>query len=46
MSAYAVKHIEENRGPLASIMKDVKKQPYSLTSKEPEAKDAARGNFV
>lgn len=45
MPAYAVKHLAYKRGPLAGIMKRVKTQPYSLTSKEPEASNAI-GNFV
>jgi len=46
MTAYAVKHIAEDRGPIASIMKNVKKQPYSYTSKPEKAEGAARGRFV
>ena len=45
MTAYAVKHLAYQRGPLAEIMKDVKAQPYSFTSKEPEASDAI-GHYV
>lgn len=45
MPAYAVKHLAYERGPLSRIMKQVKAQPYSLTSKEPEASDAV-GNYV
>jgi hypothetical protein len=44
--AYAVKHIVSEHGPLSKIMKDVKRTPYSFTSKEPEASDAAGGRFV
>jgi hypothetical protein len=44
--AYAVKHLVDERGPLSKIMKRVKQTPYSLTSKEPEATDAAAGSFV
>lgn len=45
MPAYVVKHLAYERGPLAGIMKKVKAQPYSLTSKEPEASKAI-GNFI
>jgi hypothetical protein len=44
--AYAVKHLVDEWGPRSSTMKKVKKTPYSFTSKEPEATDAASGNFV
>ena len=43
MPAYAVKHIVADHGPLARIMKEVRKTPYSYTSKGPEASDAAKG---
>ena len=43
MESFAVKHIVEEQGPLVSILKTVRKQPYSLTSKEHEARLAARG---
>lgn len=43
MSAFAVKHIVEEQGPLFSIMEAVRRQPYSLTSKEREAKLSAMG---
>lgn len=46
MSAFAVKHIVEDYGPLATILKDVKRSPYSYTSNEPEASLAALGNDV
>lgn len=46
MPAYAVKHIVSDHGPLSDIMKDVRKTPYSYTSKEPEATHAARGGDV
>lgn len=45
-AAYVVKHLVAEHGPLSDIMKDVKKTPYSYTSKEPEASDAARGADV
>jgi hypothetical protein len=44
--AYAVKHLVSEHGPLARIMKDVKKTPYSFTSREPEASDAATGRYI
>ena len=45
MVAFAVKHIVGNRGQgsLVSILKGVRIQPYSLTSKSREAKLAALG---
>jgi hypothetical protein len=46
MTAFAVKHIEEERGPLASIMKKVKKQPYVFTSKKAQAIDASMGGWI
>lgn len=46
MAAYAVKHIAEDHGPLTSIIKVVRKAPYSYTSKEPEASKAAFGNDI
>ena len=46
MAAYAVKHIVEEHGPLAKIMKVVRKAPYSYTSKEPEASQAAYGGDI
>lgn len=46
MPAYAVKHIVADHGLLSKIMKEVKKTPYSYTSKEPEATDASRGADV
>lgn len=46
MTAYAVKHISDDRGPITSIMKNVKKQPYSYTSKPEKAEGAAKGRFV
>lgn len=46
MPAYAVKHLAQDRGPLSKLMKRVKETPYSFTSKEPEATDAAGGSFI
>ena len=46
MPAFAVKHILAEQGPLSAVMKDVRRVPYSFTSREREAKDAARGHFV
>ncbi|OYW35721.1 MAG: hypothetical protein B7Z35_14550 [Hydrogenophilales bacterium 12-61-10] len=45
MPAFAVKHLAYERGPLIKIMKRVKAQPYSFTSKEPEASNAI-GHYV
>lgn len=46
MSAYAVKHLAHDHGPLATTMKDVRRAPFSFTSHEPEASEAAQGNDV
>ena len=46
MPAYAVKHVVADLGPLSRQMKDIRRTPYSLTSKEPEASDAARGGYI
>ncbi|MBS0345928.1 MAG: hypothetical protein JSR69_05645 [Proteobacteria bacterium] len=46
MPAFAVKHIEKNQGPLSSIMSEIKKTPYSYTSKYREASIASKGNFI
>lgn len=46
MASFAVKHIVKEQGPLISILKAVRKQPYSLTSKEHEARLAAQGRNV
>lgn len=45
LKAYAVKHIVKDRGPLARIMKAIRKTPSSYTSKEPEAWEAI-GNDI
>jgi hypothetical protein len=41
-----VKHIAAEHGPLAPMMKRVRTAPYSYTSNEPEASQAALGNFI
>jgi hypothetical protein len=41
VSAYAVKHMAQEHGPLATTMKDVRRAPFSFTSNEPEASEAA-----
>lgn len=46
MSAYIVKHMAHDHGPLASTMKDVRRAPFSFTSNEPEASEAALGNDI
>jgi hypothetical protein len=46
MPAYAVKYIALDQGPLAATMKDVRRAPFSFTSNEPEASEAALGNDV
>jgi len=44
--AYAVKHIVEDHGLLARMMKDVRRTPHSYTSCEPEATQASLGNDI
>ena len=44
--AYAIKHLEKEYGPLANLIKKIKKQPFSLTSKKAAAEDAATGKFI
>jgi len=46
MTAFAVKHVVGTLGPLSKVMKQVKKAPYSYTSNEPEATNAALGNDI
>jgi hypothetical protein len=46
LSAYAVKHVAHDHGPLATTMKDVRRAPFSFTSNEPEASEAALGNDI
>ena len=46
MTAFAVKHIAGDLGPLSKVMKQVKKAPYSYASNEPEATNAALGNDI
>jgi len=46
MSAFAVKHIVGDIGPLSKVMKQVRKAPFSYASNEPEATNAALGNYI
>jgi hypothetical protein len=46
LSAYVVKHLVEEQGPLLANLKMIRETPYSYTSKEPEATDAASGSDV
>jgi len=46
LPVFAVKHIEKDHGPLSKIMREVKKTPYSYTSKGHEATLAAKGNYI
>ena len=46
MASYAVKHVVEDQGLLAGLMKDIRRTPYSYTSNEPEASQAAMGNDI
>jgi hypothetical protein len=44
--AFAVKHMVEDHGLLARMMKDVRRTPHSYTSCEPEATQASLGNDI
>ncbi|MDD5462011.1 MAG: hypothetical protein PHG00_10350 [Methylococcales bacterium] len=46
MTAYAVKHVYEERGSLVRAIQDFNNIPHSYTSKKKEAEDAARGNAI
>ncbi|MCE1184887.1 MAG: hypothetical protein LWW92_04680 [Rhodocyclales bacterium] len=46
MPVFAVKHIVKDHGPLSKIMREIKKTPYSYTSKDYEASIAAKGNYI
>lgn len=46
MPAYAVKHLVSQHGPVMANVKDLRKTPYSYTSRHTEANEAARGNYV
>jgi hypothetical protein len=38
LKAFAVKHVVKKQGPLISVLKAVREQPYSFTSKQREAR--------
>jgi hypothetical protein len=44
--SFAVKHLVEEQGKLNTSLKEFRKQPYSYTSKEYEARQAAQGNNI
>ena len=46
MSSYIVGHLPEDQGPVTSIYKEVRKVPFSYTSKKNEAELAAEGSYV
>jgi hypothetical protein len=46
MPAFAVKHLVSEHGPLMANLKDIRRTPYSFTSKHTEASAAARGALV
>lgn len=46
VSAFAVKHVVEDHGLLARIMKDVRRTPYSYAVNDPEATEASLGSDV
>lgn len=46
MTSFAVKHIVAELGPLSKLMREVRRAPHSYTSSEPEASNAALGNFI
>lgn len=46
MPAFLVKHMVADQGPAMANLKDLRRTPYSFTSRDAEAKAAALGNFV
>lgn len=46
MSSYIVGHLPEDQGPVTSIYKEVRKVPFSYTSKKNEAELAAEGSTI
>jgi hypothetical protein len=46
MQSFAVKHIAADYGPLMTNVREIRKTPYSFTSKDREASAAARGNYI
>ena len=46
MSSFAVRHLPEDIGAVTSIYKDVRKTPFSYTSKKHEAEMASKGVFI
>ncbi|NQZ82173.1 MAG: hypothetical protein HRT52_14265 [Colwellia sp.] len=46
MSSYIVGHLSEEQGPVTSIYKEVRKVPFSYTSKKNEAELASEGSYV
>jgi hypothetical protein len=46
MSSYIVRHLPEEQGPVISIYSEVRKVPFSYTSKKNEAKLASEGSYV
>ena len=46
MTAFAVKHIARNRGPLVNRLSTYSCEPCSFTSKNQESCEAAKGNII
>lgn len=46
MPAFAVKHLVAEHGPVMANVKNIRKTPYSYTSKHYEAEESAKGNYI
>ena len=46
MPAFVVKHLVADHGSLTANLRDIRRTPYSFTSKHGEAHSAANGNLV
>lgn len=46
MSSYIVRHLPEDLGDVVSLYKDIRKVPFSFTSKESESKLATKDEFI
>jgi hypothetical protein len=46
MSSYVVRHLPEDLGDVTTVFKQIKKVPFSYTSKNHEAEMASHGEFI
>ncbi len=46
MSSYTVRHLPEEQGAVTSIYKEVRKVPFSYTTKKNEAEQASEGSYI